>query len=29
VEDGIALSAPRTSSRGIKRHEASNYELAS
>ncbi len=26
VEDGIALTAPRTTSRDIKRHKASNYE---
>ena len=26
IEDGIALTAPRTTSRDIKRHEASNYQ---
>jgi hypothetical protein len=29
VEDGIALTAPRTTSRDIKRHKASNYGPAS
>jgi hypothetical protein len=26
VEDGIALTAPRTTSRDIKRHKASDYQ---
>lgn len=26
VEDGIALTAPRTTSRDIRRHKASNYQ---
>ena len=26
VEDGTALTAPRTTSRDIKRHKASNYD---